>query len=129
METQVTTGKSKTGRFATPEGDFFLRRIIENPWYYPPKWYAKLDGPQKSGKNNPYGLWMAEICYSDKPGTYEFGFGPDDTSFRMHSTNSPMSIGGRTSHGCIRLHPDAAQELYSAILHFSEHKAPRKTYR
>jgi hypothetical protein len=108
--------------FSTPSGTFYIKRIVREPWWFPPKW-AEEKRPVKPGKNNPYGLWMAELAVNDTPADYRFSV-PGDSSTRLHSTNKPKSIGTRSSHGCIRIHPTVAEELFPALLHYTNHKEP-----
>ncbi|MBR3763031.1 MAG: L,D-transpeptidase family protein [Clostridia bacterium] len=35
--------------------------------------------------------------------------------YGIHGTNKPESIGGSTSHGCIRMHVEDAEELYALV--------------
>lgn len=113
--------------FGTPSGEFYLERIVEEPWWYPPGW-AKEKSPQKPGIKNAYGLWMAEFYKKDSSADYAFSY-PHDAGFRIHSTNKPKSIGTYSSHGCIRLHPDVAAEMFPAIIHYTKHKEPQKNGR
>lgn len=127
MKRKVCLGRNKKGRFSTPTGKYFLKRIIENPWWYPPKWADQKD-PSKPGKNNPYGLWMSELSRDNSSGNYNWGV-KRDSGIRIHSTNNSRSIGRASSHGCIRLHPEVAKELFPAILHYSKHKKPKTNSR
>lgn len=120
-----STGKFRN--FPTSQGKFYIKRINNEPWWYPPLW-AEEKKPKKPGKSNPYGLWMVELCKDNKPAGYEFS-PTSDAKIRMHSTNNPSSIGSYSSHGCIRIHPRIAEELFPALLHYSKHKEPKKTGR
>jgi hypothetical protein len=134
LETKVATGgmamDHSTGKvrgFGTPSGKFYIKRIVYEPWWYPPEW-AEEDKPSKPGPNNPYGMWMAELSTNSVPAGYGFGV-PGDSSIRVHSTNKAWSIGTRSSHGCVRLHPAVAGELFPAMLHYTPHKEPKKNGR
>jgi hypothetical protein len=134
LETKVALGGSckdySTGtvkNFGTPKGTFYIKRIVYEPWWYPPKW-AKEKHAEKPGRKNPYGLWMAELCRTDDPINYDFSI-PGDSQVRIHATNKPKSIGTYASHGCIRLHPDVADELFPALLRYTPHKDPKKNSR
>ena len=120
-----STGKHRL--FPTPSGTFYLERVIFEPWYYPKEW-AKEKKVQRPGIKNAYGLWMAEFYKKDLPVDYAFSY-PHDADFRIHSTNDPKKVGTRSSHGCIRLHPDIAAEMFPAILHYTKHKEPKKNGR
>jgi len=128
LETKIAVGRGINGdRFDTPKGTFYLKRVIQNPWYYPPKWAEKII-PEKPGPYNSYGLWMGELCKDSTIANYEFS--PNtDTGFRIHSTNNPKSIGSKTSHGCIRIHPNAALEIFNALLDYTPHKIAKKNSR
>jgi lipoprotein-anchoring transpeptidase ErfK/SrfK len=113
------TALGKPG-FSTPAGTFFIKRIVLDPWWYPPQTWAKGKSAEKPGKNNAYGLYMAELCKNDMPAKYEFS-PSGDAGIRIHSTNHPLSIGSYSSHGCVRVHPDAAEELFPFLLRYSPH--------
>lgn len=124
LETSVALGRKGWG---TPAGNFYLRRIINLPIWYPPVW-ANTKKIQKPGKNNPYGLWMSELSKRDEKGTHDFSIS-GDSLIRIHSTDEPLSIGKYLSHGCIRLPPEFAEELFPAFLHYLPHKEPKKNAR
>jgi hypothetical protein len=123
----VALGQNLKGKFSTPTGKFFLRRIINYPLWIPPDW-AKDKTVPKPGRNNPYGLWMSELSKYNEIGNCDWSVS-GDTNIRIHSTNLPSSIGTFSSHGCIRLHPDIAEELFPAILHYTPHGEGKKTSR
>ncbi|MGD9276739.1 MAG: L,D-transpeptidase family protein [Candidatus Pacearchaeota archaeon] len=127
MNRKVGLGRNEKGRFSTPKGNYFLNRVINSPWWYPPSW-ADRKKPFPPGKNNPYGLWMSELSRANYPGSYNWGI-KRDSKIRIHSTNNPKSVGKAVSHGCIRMHPFVAEELFPAILHYSKHKLPKKNSR
>jgi hypothetical protein len=115
------------GGFPTPLGQFYIQRIVNLPWWFPPAWAGQRH-PSRPGKDNPYGLWMGELSRAAAPGGYAFNvFG--DSGIRVHSTNNPRSIGRFASHGCIRLHPEVAEELFPALLHYRPHLEGRTNVR
>ncbi len=124
LETKVALGRGSKNdgnkRFSTPSGNFFLQRVIHEPWWYPPGW-AHEKHPSKPGKDNPYGVWMSELSRTEKQGNYNF-YVEGDSKVRIHATNKPDSIGTYASHGCIRLHPDVAEEFFPALLHYYHHE-------
>jgi lipoprotein-anchoring transpeptidase ErfK/SrfK len=128
FDTKIAVGRGKNGgKFDTPTGTFYIKRVIQNPWYYPPEWSSNRT-PERPGRSNSYGLWMAELCKDSVSSGYDFG--PNgDTGIRIHSTNNPRSIGSKTSHGCIRIHPDVAPEIFRAVLEYSNHKVAKKNGR
>jgi L,D-transpeptidase ErfK/SrfK len=83
----------------TPTGDFSIVSKRKSPTWYPPPW-AHLDEPVPPGRHNPLGdRWL---------GLSEPGYG-------LHGTNSPTSIGRAVSHGCIRLYPEHAEQVYDQV--------------
>ncbi|MFA5175903.1 MAG: L,D-transpeptidase [Candidatus Nanoarchaeia archaeon] len=116
-------GKTKERDFSTPSGIFYIKRLVKNPWWYPPEW-ASAKGPIGPGKNNPFGIWMAELYSNPNLIGYEFRLAGDD-GIRLHSTNKPLG----PSHGCVRGIPDVIEELYPAFLHYILHKEPKTTSR
>ncbi len=113
--------------FPTPSGTYYIKRIIYRPWWYPPKW-SYFKHPSKPGRDNPYGLWMCELCTNNFPAAYEF-FPEGDTKIRIHSTNNPGSIYKGSSHGCIRIPPLKAEEFFRAILFYTPHLSPKTNKR
>ncbi|MGI5843149.1 MAG: L,D-transpeptidase family protein [Candidatus Xenobium sp.] len=88
------------GGFATPQGSFTLTSRVVNPTWLPPEWAGLGEIAVPAGPGNPLGdRWMGLSL----PG---IGF---------HSTTSPMSIGQAVSHGCMRMYPASAQELFEEV--------------
>ncbi len=88
------------GRFATPQGSFILASRVVNPTWLPPEWAGLGEIAVPAGPENPLGdRWM---------GLSLPGIG-------LHSTTSPMSIGQAVSHGCMRMYPASAQELFEEV--------------
>lgn len=79
----------------TPLGTFSIIDKEINPWWYPPgKDYSVPSGPA-----NPLGYrWM--------------GFLP---TYGIHGTNMPWSISHVISNGCIRMHEEDVEELFSMV--------------
>jgi hypothetical protein len=137
LETKVATGglamDYKTGKmrdFSTPSGKYYIKRVNKEPWWIPPEWAKESEKKKKvePGPKNPYGLWMAELFIDPRPIGYHH-YTDGDSGLRLHSTDKPRSIGTRSSHGCVRLHPYVAEELFTAILHYVPHREPRKNTR
>jgi L,D-transpeptidase ErfK/SrfK len=78
----------------TPAGTFaVVARVLDPAWYQP----GKVVPP---GPANPLGpRWI---------GLNRKGYG-------IHGTNSPSSIGGAKSHGCIRMRNADVQELFDLV--------------
>ena len=88
----------------TALGTYKLRSRVVNPTWTPPRSMVINEGvkdePVPPGPGNPLGdRWMGW----SKPG---FGF---------HSTLSPRSIGRAASHGCVRLYPEGAREMFRLV--------------
>jgi len=89
------------GRFATPTGNYSILEKVKNPEWVAPEW-AGLgeDNVIPAGPDNPLGdRWL---------GLSSAGLG-------MHSTNNPSSIGSATSHGCMRMYPEVAREVFDLV--------------
>lgn len=83
----------------TPTGDYTIINKAKNPTWFPPKW-AIQEQPVPPGPGNPLGdRWM---------GLSAPGYG-------IHATNAPSSIGRYVSHGCLRMYPEHAHELYEQV--------------
>jgi len=83
----------------TPTGDFQVVNMRKNPTWFPPKW-AVEEKPVPPGPDNPLGdRWM---------GLSAPGYG-------IHATNAPSSVGRYVSHGCLRMYPEHAHELYEMV--------------
>ncbi len=87
------------GRWMTPTGDMKIITKVKDPEWFPPEW-AEEEEPVPAGPDNPLGdRWMG----LDRPG------------YGIHATNSPVSIGLATSHGCMRMYPEMAHELFEEV--------------
>jgi L,D-transpeptidase ErfK/SrfK len=83
----------------TPTGNYTIRVKTRNPTWYPPQW-ADVDEPVPPGPHNPLGdRWM---------GLSAPGYG-------MHATNRPSSVGFAASHGCMRMYPEQARDLFERV--------------
>ena len=88
----------------TPEGDFQVKLIVEQPIWVRPESMRDEDpelpnviGP---GPSNPLGSHWIELSAD---------------SYGIHGTNRPYGIGRRVSHGCIRLYPDDIIDLAKRV--------------
>ncbi len=121
-----STGSKK--QFTTPSGNFYLKRIVKEPFYYYPTWskeYYRNKKMQKPGKKNDYGLVMAEICSGTKPSGYDFN-PSGDIGVSVHAT--PHSL--NSSHSCNRLEQELAENyIFPFIERFTPHYEPKKTAR
>ncbi|NIT12993.1 MAG: L,D-transpeptidase family protein [Candidatus Dadabacteria bacterium] len=88
----------------TPTGAFKIINKIKDPvWYMPKEMANKLSIKREiipAGPLNPLGdMWI----------------GLSIPHIGIHSTNQPMSIGKPLSHGCMRLYPWHATELFEKV--------------
>lgn len=88
----------------TPEGDFQVKMVVDNPIWVRPESMRGEDpelpnviGP---GPDNPLGSHWIELSAE--------GYG-------IHGTNRPFGIGRRVSHGCIRLYPQDIIDLAKRV--------------
>jgi len=92
-EYSIAIGKPST---PTPIGLFQVIDKEINPCWYPPE---KRGVVVPSGPNNPLGYrWM--------------GF---EGNYGIHGTNAPWSIGLAVSNGCIRMHEEEVEELFTYV--------------
>ena len=104
----VTVGKDKS----TPIGEFRIINKVKNPdWWPSPNctWlsdkvneYVDKQGyvPNES-PSNPFGAYWIGISTKSVNGS----------SYGIHGTNDPSSIGKAVSHGCIRAQKEALEEI------------------
>lgn len=91
-EYSVAVGKPST---PTPTGEFYISAKEVNPEWIPPNG----DPVVPSGPLNPLGYrWM---------GLY--------STYGIHGTNAPWTIGSVVSNGCIRMNESDAEELFDAV--------------
>lgn len=88
----------------TPIGSTVIALKRKNPVWIPPESIREeepnLPEVVPAGPNNPLGQYALNL---GMPG------------IRIHGTNSPYSIGKRTSHGCIRMYPEDIKTLFNAV--------------
>lgn len=88
-----------TGKWMTPVADTRIVNMAKNPTWLPPEW-ANQEKPVAPGPDNPLGdRWI---------GLAMPGYG-------IHATNSLLSIGMAASHGCIRMNPRDAEDLFERV--------------
>lgn len=92
-EYPVAIGRPDT---PTPLGEYSIVNKEVNPYWYPP------ENPGQyvvSGPANPLGYrWMGFIG-----------------NYGIHGTNAPWSIGSVVSNGCVRMHEEDVEELFSLV--------------
>jgi len=122
FETGVGLG---SGEYPTPSGRFFITMIYDDhPWWIPPdREWAWGQSPSRT----VYGGHMMPLLSKREmrggPGADEEEFDAvapkvqiiDSGGYRVHGTDSPWSIGGNQSHGCIRMKNHTVQELANKL--------------
>ena len=91
--------------YTTPQGDWKLTRMAENPTWYNPaldSWGASLPAVVPGGPTAPMGTRALYI--DEAPGL-----------IRIHGTPADSSIGTYASHGCIRMHNSEVEQLYDMV--------------
>ena len=92
----------------TPQARTRVIRKKKNPTWYPPESIRSeyeqkgkvLEEAVPPGPDNPLGKFA---LYTALPG------------YVIHGTNEPRGIGMKVTHGCIRLHPDDIEDLFSRV--------------
>jgi L,D-transpeptidase ErfK/SrfK len=92
----------------TPRGPFQVLELREHPvWRVPPSIQREMAMEGKvvktvvpPGPDNPLGDFFIALSLGN---------------LGVHSTNAPLTIYGFRTHGCIRLHPDDARELFDQV--------------
>lgn len=87
----------------TPLGVFKIIEKLTKPYWYPPneiRKERKLPARIPPGADNPLGEYALRLSIS---------------SYLIHGTNRPFSIGRRFSNGCIRLYPEDIFTLFKDI--------------
>jgi len=107
--------------FGTPNGILYTSRFIGKPRWYPcvTKWAKDEKCRQPRGINTAFGLGGMDLTRRN----YLVGYGPKFgngavSSYLIHSTNKYASPGRYMSHGCVRLFPHKADELFRAVVHY-----------
>lgn len=90
--------KHKSGDSRTPEGFFSVKRIHDSTG-----WHYVDDNGVESTKTGEFGPRFIRL---EIPGTSQIG---------IHGTCAPWSIGGRRSHGCIRIKNENIMELVEMV--------------
>ena len=107
--------------FGTPNGILYTSRFIGSPrWYLcVTKWAKDEKCRQPRGMNTAFGLGGMDLTRKN----YLVNYGPKwgngaVSSYLIHSTNSYASPGRYASHGCVRIFPHKADELFKAVVHY-----------
>jgi len=98
-----------------------LKRLVLLPYWNPPPWANASKNSTKPGPYNAFGLYMSELCRTNDPQFFD-----DRDGIRIHSTAQINNFLNKSSHGCIRLHPQFANRFFNFLLRFTPHSD--KTY-
>lgn len=107
---QVTTHPISIGRqnWNTPLGRTRIVKKTKNPTWTPPASIRREHAAQgeilpavwPAGPNNPLGLYKMSLGRA---------------GYLIHSTNKPLGVGMRVSHGCIRMYPEDIERIFPSI--------------
>jgi lipoprotein-anchoring transpeptidase ErfK/SrfK len=99
---KVSVGKPED-KWHTPTGNFKIMAKDKAPiWHIPVSIQKEMKFPKTTvaaGPDNPLGNWWMGIT----------------SGIGIHSTNAPASIGYSVTHGCIRMNPQSAAELFNLV--------------
>ncbi|MDG0996187.1 MAG: L,D-transpeptidase family protein [Gammaproteobacteria bacterium] len=102
----ISVGKSE--QWGTPLAETKIIGKRAKPNWYPPKSIRA----EHEAKNDP--LPAVVPAGPDNPlGDYAIRLGLP--GYLIHGTNVPDGIGMRVTHGCIRMHPNGIQQLFSEV--------------
>ncbi len=94
----------------TPTGRTKISQKIENPSWTPPASIREenpdLPDVVPPGPNNPLGQYAFRLN-ATKNRKWQ--------SIMIHGTNEPWRVGGKVSHGCIRLYPQDVETLFTQV--------------
>ncbi|MEW6110547.1 MAG: L,D-transpeptidase [Thermodesulfobacteriota bacterium] len=121
FETRVGLG---SGEYPTPNGRYFITMIYDDhPWWIPPdREWAWGQSPSRT----VYGGHMMPLMSKREmrgSGAEDEDFDAvapkvqiiDSGGYRVHGTDSPWSVGGNQSHGCIRMKNATVEELANKL--------------
>lgn len=107
--------------FGTPNGILYASRYIDKPRWYPcaTKWAEVDDCRQRRGLNTAFGLHGMDLTRQNYLiGHRSVASGGTVSPYLIHSTNKFGSPGRYASHGCVRIFPHKADDLFRAIVHY-----------
>ncbi|MFW6388580.1 MAG: L,D-transpeptidase family protein [Desulfohalobiaceae bacterium] len=86
----------------SPLGEFPVGEKRENPYWYIPE-----------SLQDKYGMQIMDPGPGNPLGNYWIGL--DSSSYGLHGTNNPWSVGRLATNGCIRLYPEHIQPLFQEV--------------
>lgn len=107
--------------FGTPNGILYASRYIDKPRWYPcaTKWAEVDNCRQRRGLNTAFGLHGMDLTRQNYLiGHRSVASGGTVSPYLIHSTNKFGSPGRYASHGCVRIFPHKADDLFRAIVHY-----------
>jgi L,D-transpeptidase ErfK/SrfK len=107
---QVITHPISIGRvdWNTPLGKTSILAKVRNPTWTPPASIRREHAAQgdilpavfPAGPDNPLGLYAMRLARA---------------GYLIHSTNKPLGVGMRVSHGCIRMYPEDIERIFPFV--------------
>ncbi len=94
-----------TAERSTPTGQMYVERKVVKPTWHVPA--SILKDHQKKGDPLP-----AKVLPGPENPLGEYALYLNKSSYLIHGTNKPSSIGLRATNGCIRLYPEDVKKLY-----------------
>ncbi|MFH1649531.1 MAG: L,D-transpeptidase [Candidatus Woesearchaeota archaeon] len=123
-------GEGEEVFFGTPSGTYYIKRIVQDPTWYPPKEWNSSTGRVPPGPDNPLGAWMAELCKDNCPSAYESDPCKTPSRIRLHARTLPKKYLSLVwTHGCVAIGKEEAEELFPALLRYLPHQEPKTTDR
>lgn len=109
----VSIGKDEK---PTPTGSFAIRKVIWNPAWVPPneKWARGKTAKPPGHPENP--MKRVKMFFRE----------PD---YYIHGTGETDSLGGKASHGCVRMSPEDVTELARLVMEHGGRPQPLPWYR
>ncbi|MEN6318517.1 MAG: L,D-transpeptidase family protein [Syntrophaceae bacterium] len=94
-----------TEKRPSPMGQMYVERKMTQPTWYVPA--SILNDHRKKGDPLP-----AKVLPGPKNPLGEYALYLNKSTYLIHGTNKPSSIGLRATNGCIRLYPEDVKKLY-----------------
>jgi L,D-transpeptidase ErfK/SrfK len=94
-----------TEKRPSPMGQMYVERKMTHPTWYVPA--SILNDHRKKGDPLP-----AKVLPGPKNPLGEYALYLNKSTYLIHGTNKPSSIGLRATNGCIRLYPEDIKKLY-----------------
>lgn len=118
--------RGRRRNFPTPTGDFYLRRVLVFPHWFPPSWAEEVYGDPITlpGFQNAFGIMASPLARRSRlPEDQYAAHYSGDLPFLLHLTSYPESVesGHGRSHGCVRVHPDWGNHVFYFLVRYTPH--------